>query len=133
MTSTLVHENHTFPVSISEYDKLCVAKEKSEFTQSLDKVFEPQYVEPNVQMKKIDLTAFVNIYRPSTSKTFGKFCDNELVKVVYSLSEEVDRIDFVFDGYLHNSIKTQIREGRGKGMRISVRRDIPFVKISRHS
>ena len=97
MTSTLVHENHTFPVSISEYDKLCVAKEKSEFTQSLDKVFEPQYVEPNVQMKRIDRTAFVNIYRPMTSKTFGKYCDNELVKVVYSFSEGVDRIDFVSD------------------------------------
>ena len=98
MTSTLVHENNAFPVSISEYDKLCVAKEKSEFTQSLDKVFEPQYVEPNVQMKRIDRTAFVNIYRPMTSKTFGKYCDNELVKVVYSFSEGVDRIDFVSDG-----------------------------------
>ena len=100
--------------------------------QSLDKVFE-QYVEPNVQMKRIDRTAFVNIYLPRTSKKFGKYCDNELVKVVYSFSEGVDRIDFVLDGYLENSIKTQIREGRGKGMRISVRRDIPFVKISRHS
>ena len=65
--------------------------------QSLDKVFE-QYVEPNVQMKRIDRTAFVNIYRPMTSKTFGKYCDNELVKVVYSFSEGVDRIDFVSDG-----------------------------------
>ena len=42
-------------------------------------------------------------------------------------------MNFVLDGYLENSIKTQIREGSGKGMRISVRRDTPFVKISRHS
>ena len=32
-------------------------------------------------------------------------------------------MDFVFDRYLENSIKTLTREGRGKGMRISVRRD----------
>ena len=83
-------------------------------------------------MKRIDRTAFVNVYQPRTSKTFGKYCDDELVKIIYSYSEGVDRMDFVLDGYLENSIKTQIREGRGKRMRISVRRDTPFVKISRH-
>ena len=133
MTSTLAYENHAFPVSISEYGKLRVAKEKSEFMQLLHKVIEPQYEEPNVQMKRIDRTTFVNIYRLRTSKTFWKYCDDELVKVVCSFSEGVDRMDFVLDGYLENSIKTQIREGRGKGMHISVRKDTPFVKISRHS
>ena len=70
MTSTLAYENHAFPVSISEYGKLRVAKEKSEFMQLLHKVIEPQYEEPNVQMKRIDRTTFVNIYRLRTSKTF---------------------------------------------------------------
>ena len=84
-------------------------------------------------MKRIDRTAFVNVYRPRTSKTFGKYSDYELVKVVYSFSEGVDRMEFVSDEYLENSIKTQIREGSGKGLRISVRRGTPFVKISRHS
>ena len=70
------HENHAFPVSISEYGELCAAKDKSEFTQLLHKVFEPQYEEPNVQMKVIDGTVFVHIYRPRTSKTFGEYCDD---------------------------------------------------------
>ena len=35
-------------------------------------------------------------------------------------------MDFIFDRYLENSIKTQSREGRGKGMRISVRRETPL-------
>ena len=52
------HENHAFPVSISEYGKLRAAKDNSEFTQLLHKVFEPQYDEPNVQIKRIDGTAF---------------------------------------------------------------------------
>ena len=134
------------------------AKNKSEFTQLLHKVFEPQYEEPNVQMKVIDGTAFVNIYRLRISKTFREYCNDELVKVVYSFSEGVDRmnfafdwyfrrrtvkeekeecafskenrqgvdiIDFIFDRYLENSIKTQTRGGSGEGMLISVRKDIP--------
>ena len=83
------------------------AKDKSEFTHLLHKVFEPQYEEPNVQIKVIDGTAFVNIYRPSTLKTFEEYCDDELVKVVYSINKGVDRMGFVFDRYLENSIKTQ--------------------------
>ena len=117
------HENHAFPVSISEYGKLCAAKDKSEFTQLLHKVFEPQYEEPNVQMKVIDETAFVNIYQPRISKTFGEYCDDDLVKVVYSFSKGADRMDFVFNKHLEKSIATQTYEGRGKGMHISVRRD----------
>ena len=70
MTSTLAHENPAFPVFISESGKLRVTKEKSEFMQLLHKVIEPQYEEPNVQIKRIDRTTFVNIYRPRTSKTF---------------------------------------------------------------
>ena len=35
-------------------------------------------------------------------------------------------MDFVFDRYLENSIKTQTCEGRGKGIPISVRRDTPL-------
>ena len=106
MTSTLAHENHAFAVSILEYGKLRVAKKKSEFTQLLHKVFEPQYEELNMQMKRIDWTAFVNIYRPSTLKAFGKYCDDELVKVVYSFSEGVERMDFVLDGCIENRITT---------------------------
>ena len=102
------------------------AKDKSEFTQLFHKVFEPQYEEPNLQMKVIDGTAFFNIYLPRTSKTFGEYCDDELIKVVYSFSERVDSMDFIFDRYLENSIRMQSREGRGKGMRISVRRETPL-------
>ena len=118
-----VHENHAFPVSLSEYGKLHAAKDKFEFIQLLHKVFEPQYEKPTVQMKVIDGTAFVNICRPRTSKTFGEYCDDDLVKVVYSFSKGADRMDFVFNRHLENSITIQTCEGRGKGMHISVRRD----------
>ena len=63
---------------------------------------------------------------------FGEYYDDELVKVVYSFSEEVDRMDFVFDRYLENSIKRQAREGWGKGMRISVGWDTPLSEDSKN-
>ena len=47
-----------------------------------------------MQMKVIDGTAFFIIYRSRASKTFGEYCDDELVKAVYSFSEGVDRMDF---------------------------------------
>ena len=56
----------------------------------------------------------------------GEHCNDELVKAVYSFSKGVDRMDLVFDRYLENNIKTQTREGRGKGMRISVWKDTPL-------
>ena len=74
-------------------------------------------------MKAIDGTAFVNIYWLRTSKTFGEYFDDDLVKVVYCLSDGVYIMDFVFDRYLENSIKTHTHEGWEKNPRISVRKD----------
>ena len=78
-------------------------------------------------MKVIDGTAFNNSYRPRTSKTFGDYCDDEPVKVVYSFSKGDDRKNFVFDRYLKNSIKKQIPDRKGNGMSISVRRDTSLL------
>ena len=102
-------ENHAFPVSISEHGKLRTFKEKSKFTQLLHKVFKLKYEEPNVQIKVIGGTAFVNLYRPSTSKTFAKYYNDELVKIVYSFSMGVDRMDFVFDRYLEKALRRRLK------------------------
>ena len=95
--------------------------------QLLHKVFELQYEEGTEQMKVIDGTEFNNSYWPRTSKTFGDYCDDEPVKVVYSFSKGVDRMSFVFDRYLKNSIKKQISDSKGNGMPISVRRDASLI------
>ena len=36
-------------------------------------------------MKVIDGTAFVKIYQPKKLKAFREYCDDELVKVVFTL------------------------------------------------
>ena len=95
--------------------------------QLLHKVFELQYEEGTEQMKVIDGTEFNNSFWPRTSKTFGDYCDDEPVKVVYSFSKGIDRMSFVFDRYLKNSIKKKIPDSKGNGMPISVRRDTSLI------
>ena len=55
-------------------------------------------------MKVIDGSAFVNIYRPKTSKTFREYCDVEIVNIACSLCQGVERIDFVFDRCLEKTV-----------------------------
>ena len=55
------HENHTFPVSISEYGKLRKCTAKSHFLQCVESMVEVKYEAPEVSMKVIDGAAFVNM------------------------------------------------------------------------
>ena len=48
---------------------------------------------------------FFNIYRRRTSKTFGEYCDDELVKVVDCFSEGVDRMNFVLTGIYRTTLR----------------------------
>ena len=121
-------ENHAYPVSLSEYGKLRKCPTKSDFIKCLHEIVEPHYEEPRIEMKVIDGAAFVNIYQPKISNNFGEYCYDEITKRVYTISQHLDRLDFVFDTYQHNSIKTQTRENRGTGMRVLVRRDTPMCR-----
>ena len=55
------HENHAFPVSISEYGKLRKATSKSDFLQCMESLVYVTYDAPDVSMKVIDGVAFANI------------------------------------------------------------------------
>jgi len=78
-------------------------------------------------MKVIDGAAFVNINSPRNSKTFGEYC-KELESKVLKIGAGACRLDFVFDVYKKNSLKSQTRESRGKGTRVSVRKETPIPK-----
>ena len=122
------HENHAYPVSISEYGKLRKCSAKSDFLKCLEDLAEPCYEHPSVDMMVIDGAAFVNINQPKSSKTFGEYCDVEIKKKVEILANKVQRLDLVFDTYIPNSIKSETRESRGYGIRISVRKETPVHK-----
>ena len=80
---------------------------------------------PDVSMKVIDGAAFVNMNRPKSSTTYGKYCEDELLSKLKFKFQNTKGLDLVFDVYNENS---QTRENRGEGTRISVRKDTPICK-----
>ena len=73
------HENHAFPVSLSEYGKLRKATSKSDFLQCMESLADVTYDAPDVSMKVIDGAAFTNMNRPKSSITYGKYCEDEFL------------------------------------------------------
>jgi len=94
----------------------------------LDELIEPTHEPPDVDVKVIDGAAFVNINAPKTSKTLGEYCHEELIKKIDFMKREVQRIDFVFDTYKPDSIKSQTRDNRGKGTRVAIRKSTPIPR-----
>ena len=122
------HENHSYPVSISEFGKLRKCSSKSDFLKCLQKISEPCETPPeDVQMKNVDGAAFVNMNSPRESSSFKDYCE-ELKKKVKKIGDNVERVDMIFDVYRENSLKSHTRESRGKGLRISIRKNTPIPK-----
>ena len=100
----------------------------------MESLVDVTYDAPDVSMKVIDGAAFVNMNRPKSSTTYGKYCEDELLSKLKFTSQNTKRLDLVFDVYTENS---QTRENRGGGkipqfVNISVK--IPrFVKIFKSS
>ena len=70
------HENHAFPVPISEYDKLRKATSKFDFLHCMRSLVNVTYNAPDVSMKVIDGAAFVNMNRPKSSTTYEKYYED---------------------------------------------------------
>ena len=80
------------------------------------------------EAKIVDCPAFVNINQPKTSATFEKYCSKEIPQQVRWMAHGVSRLDFVFATYIADSLKSQTRESRKKGIRIVVRKRAPICK-----
>ena len=80
----------------------------------LHKVFEPQYEEPNVQIKVIYGIAFVNIYLQRTLTTFGQYHHNELVKVTYLFLRELIEWILFLTGILWKTLRRRPVEAEEK-------------------
>ena len=123
-----MHENHLYPLSISEYGKLRKCLTKSDFLVCLNGLAEPIYDPPNVEMEIIDGAAFVNMNPPTTSNAYGEYCDMELKAKVLRIADGLQQVDILFGTYEQNTIKSDTRDSRGKGIRFSVWQDTPVYK-----
>ena len=66
---------------------------------------------------------------PGSAKTFGQYAQTFAEFIAKdSKSENLNRVDVVFDRYFPESLKTDTREKRGHGTRISVKETTPICK-----
>ena len=86
------------------------------------------YDAPDETMKAIDGPAFVNMNRPKSLTTYGNYCKDELLSKLKFTSQNTKRLDLVYDVNNENSLKSQTRENKRGGMRISVCKDTPICK-----
>jgi len=64
---------------------------------------------------------------PRDATTFGGYC-GELKDKLKAIGKGLTRLDVVFDIYKEGSLKSQTRENRGAGIRVSVREYTPVLK-----
>ena len=68
------------------------------------------------------------MHPPNLSKTLGQYFEEEIQTKLGAILSQVSRVDIVFDVYNARTIKSQTREYKGKGKRVSVRKETPIVK-----
>ena len=122
------HENHAYPVALSEYGKLRKT-DKYLFVQCLEEIQEATYEEPkHLEMIAIDGAAFVHMNPPRHSKTFQDYCGLEIVDKIKKAGNGVERLDLVFNVYCEDSLKAETRDGRGSSVQVSVKDRTPIFK-----
>ena len=124
-----VHENYSYLPAISEYRKLRKCNDKSDFLGCIKEIHQPSRANATVECFVIGGAAFVNVHQPRTSKNFGEYCEGEIKQNISYTLEHVSRVDLVLDVYRDITTKGAKRAGRGKGVRVSVRNDIPTGKF----
>ena len=82
----------------------------------MESLVDVTYDAPDETMKAIDGPAFVNMNRPKSLTTYGKYCEDELFSKLKFTSQNTKRLDLVFDVNNQNSLKSQNRENKGAGM-----------------
>ena len=128
LDSFFAHENHSYPISVSESGNMVrKCNFKSDFLKCLDAYGTPSDESPAVQIKVIDGAAFVNMNPPRGASTFGNYC-SELKDKLKTIGNDLARVDVAFDIYKDKSLKSQTRENRGAGIRVSVRENTPVLK-----
>ncbi len=120
------HENHANPPSISEYGSLRKGN-KADFLKCIENCGKSILESPRTTVKILDGAAIVQMMPPGCAKTFGQYSSLfvESVKKEFR-SESMRRIDVVFDRYFPDSLKSDTREKRGCGTRISVKANTPI-------
>ena len=75
----------------------------------------PSTDKPTVDVVILDGAAIVNMLKPGTARTFSDYASEVFLPHVMKQLQNVQRLDAVWDEYVHGSLKAYTRSTRGKG------------------
>ena len=112
------HENQAYPPALSQMGKLRSGT-KSDLVRCLENLAPSQMnsSNPTLQVLIIDGAAVVNMLRPGTANTFSDYEKEVFSPYIKHQLHHVCRLDIVWDQYFPDSLKTETRAKRGKGVR----------------
>ena len=112
------HENQACPPSISQLGKLRLGT-KSDLLVCLESCAEVRGdgPKPDTDVTILDGAVLVNFLKPVAAKTFDDYALKVFLPYIQGHLQRACRVDIVWDQYCNNSLKSQARDKRGKGIR----------------
>ena len=119
------HENQACPPSLSNMGKLRIGT-KSDIVSCLEKLVptstrdslpDVQPCTPIVDALILDGAAIVNMLKPGTAHTFSDYVSQVFLPYITTQLQSAQRVDVVWDEYVHGSLKAYTHSKRGKGCR----------------
>ena len=108
------HENHTYPLSLSEYGKLrlCTKSDLLKLLTSSNQKLESH----RFDCKIVDGAALIHILTPKNVTAFSSYADQVFMSFIKRELLAAKRIDIMWDQYQQDSVKSCTREKRGAGV-----------------
>ncbi len=116
------HENQVCPPSLSNFGKLRQGTTKADILSCLENCTELTSSQPNIEVIILDGAVVVNFLKPVAVRTFEDYAVKVFLPHINAKLRQVSRLDIVWDQYHENSLKSQARNKRGKGIRKRVDR-----------
>ena len=110
------HENQQFPSSLSNFGKLRHGT-KADLLSCLKNYSKSAPLQPDAEVAILDGAVVVNLLQPLAAKTFHDYAVKVFLPYIEKQLQQVSRVDIVWDQYIQNSLKSQARSNRGKGIR----------------
>ena len=111
------HENQPCSPSLSDRGKHKLGT-KSDIVRFLEDAIEEQDdITPSVEVVVLDGPAIVHMLKPAAASTFREYAQDVFLPYVEHQLDKAHRVDVVWDDYRTDSVKAQMRDMRGKGIR----------------
>ncbi len=112
-----VHENHSLPPALSQGGNLRFGT-KSDLLSCLLYVCDDSTLSTDISQLSVDsyILGGAIITQIACCNTFQDYDEKMFLPYVKSIARKTKQVDFVFDTYITNSLKTTAREKRGTGI-----------------